>query len=79
MVEMLDSYVLREAFRPGKVLEIYDLQGHLIERNAYLCVKCFTLTGKTCRKPRQINDGRDATLKCGKCSHQWLVDCALFY
>lgn len=63
------------AFAPLEVLEIRDLKGALVQRNHYLCEKCFTLTGamKT-HVPSKTFGLVDATFECSSCKHSWTFE-----
>lgn len=72
-VKMEGCGEFRRAFWWRSVLEVRDLQMHLLRRNHDLCERCGTLTGEVVASaPSSQPVGKtDAVLKCRTCHNQW--------
>lgn len=63
------------AFGDQKVLEIRDLEGHIIKRNYNLCTECMSLSGRMVHYTESNAYGRiDATYMCTHCLHTWRLE-----
>jgi hypothetical protein len=72
-VKMPGSREFIVAFPPLKVLEIRDLKENLLERNNFLCKRCFTITGRVLEStPSKEKFGRaDFDIICSECGNVW--------
>lgn len=73
-VKMPGSNKYRSAFEPLQVLEIRDSGGHILERNYFLCEKCFANTGRIIGTLLPNTNGkRDVMMQCTRCRRKWVL------
>lgn len=65
------TQLFRKAFSAFRVLEIRDFEGELIERNYYLCAKCFINTGQIILREQRSGEMINVIVRCSQCKHEW--------
>ena len=73
VILMPPNYRAFQAFRLTDVLEIRDLTGRLIERNPYLCFRCFQNTGTIDSEIERPGGRVDIFFRCSVCENKWKV------
>jgi len=71
----------KPAFLPRMVLEVRDLKHNVLERNHYLCKRCFTLTGIRLSHDHMVGTKQFMEVfRCGRCQWEWqLTSLGLLY